>query len=152
MQVPYRPDSLRRWLTERFGSADSIQTLDDFDPYDLGVRIGQAIGLEADMVRFTPSPGGLDRLETPALICYRDVFVVLHEASRSTVTIGSPRTGLLRLSPKDFAARLAPVPMVACRFVERSSCPGRHKRRSIDLASSGSFPRLPNIAAFWCKS
>lgn len=109
LQVPYRPDSLRRWLTERFGSADSVQTLDDFDPYDLGVRIGQAIGLEADMVRFTPSPGGLDRLETPALICYRDIFVVLHEANRSTVTIGSPRTGLLRLSPKDFAARLAPV-------------------------------------------
>lgn len=131
LQVPYRHDSLRRWLFERFNSPDSVQTLDDFDPFDLCVRIGQAIGLEAEMVRFTPSAGGLDRLATPAMIYYRDVFVVVHDVSRTTVTIGSPRTGLLRLSPKEFASRLDPTAdggLPICRAIVL----GRMARTPID--------------------
>lgn len=126
LQVPYRHDSLRRWLVERFGSPDSVQTLDDFDPFDLCVRIGQAIGLEAELVRFTPSAGGLDRLTTPAMIYYHDVFVVVHDVTQTAVTIGSPRTGLLRLAPKEFAARLAPDTEGAlpiCRAIVLSRMP-----------------------------
>jgi ATP-binding cassette subfamily B protein len=107
MQVPFRPDSLRRWLKERFSGKNAAQA-NSFDPFDLCTRIAQAIGLNAEMVRFMPTAHGLNRLNTPALIDYRGVLVVLHEVTPTEVILGSPRTGLLRLTPDELSTRLAP--------------------------------------------
>ncbi|MBW4472163.1 MAG: peptidase domain-containing ABC transporter [Stenomitos rutilans HA7619-LM2] len=96
--VPFRPDSLRRSLKQ--------QTLDKFEPFDLYVRIAQAIGLNAHIVRFTPTAGGINRLATPALVECSNILAVLYDATPTTTTIGSPRTGLLRLSPTELASRL----------------------------------------------
>ncbi|WP_416673287.1 peptidase domain-containing ABC transporter [Egbenema bharatensis] len=96
-QVPYRPDALRRRLQ---------RSIHDFDRLDLCIRIAEAIGLSAQRVKFTPTAGGINRLATPALIPFRDVLAVLHDATASMTVVGSPRTGLLRLSPDELAARL----------------------------------------------
>jgi ATP-binding cassette subfamily B protein len=101
LQVPYRPGSLRRWMTEQ-------PSLHEFDPFELCVRIAQAIGLDAEIVRFTPTAGGIERISTPAIIHYRDVFVVLHDATSKAAVLGSPRTGLLQLDPAELASRLLP--------------------------------------------
>lgn len=98
LQVPYRPDALRRRLK---------RSIHDFDRLDLCLRIAEAIGLSAHLVRFTPTAGGINRLTTPALIQFRDVVAVLHDATSHTTVLGSPRTGILRLSPADLASRIA---------------------------------------------
>ncbi|WP_245939887.1 peptidase domain-containing ABC transporter [Stenomitos frigidus] len=98
LQVPFRADSLRRSLKQ--------QTLDKFEPFDLYVRIAQAIGLNAHVVRFTPTAGGINRLPTPALVECSNILAVLHDATPTTAVIGSPRTGLLRLAPAELASRL----------------------------------------------
>ncbi|MBD2020494.1 peptidase domain-containing ABC transporter [Leptolyngbya sp. FACHB-36] len=98
LQVPFRPDSLRRSLKQ--------QTLHKFEPLDLYLRIAQAIGLNAQVVRFTPTAGGINRLTTPALIQCYDVFAVLHDVTPTTAVLGSPRTGLLQLDPAELATRL----------------------------------------------
>jgi ATP-binding cassette subfamily B protein len=98
LQVPYRPESLRRWLLQ--------QSLDTFEPFELYTRIAQAIGLNAQIVRFTPTPGGINRLTTPALIQCREILTVLHDATPKTTVLGSPRTGLLRLTSKELVSYL----------------------------------------------
>ncbi len=98
LQVPYRPDSMRRSLAQ--------QSIDKFDPFDLYLRIAQAVGLNAYIIRFTPTAGGINRLPTPALVRCGEIFTVLHEVTSTTVVLGSPRTGLLRLPPAKLASRL----------------------------------------------
>jgi ATP-binding cassette, subfamily B, bacterial HlyB/CyaB len=100
LQVPYRPDSLRRWLTKNSTA--------HIEPYDLYLRIAQAIGLSAELIRFTPTGGGLNRLATPALLRCHDIPAILHEVSPKVAIVGSPRTGLLRLTPDQLANRLSP--------------------------------------------
>jgi len=116
LKIPYRPDSLRRWLKQ--------QSLDRFEPMDLYIRIAQAIGLNAQVVRFTPTGGGINRLTTPALIQFGDIFAVLYHATPTTTVLGSPRTGLLKLAPDRLASRLTIEPssnskraMASCRAV-----------------------------------
>lgn len=98
LKIPFRPDSLRRSLKQ--------QAIEKFEPFDLYVRIAQAIGLNAHVVRFTPTAGGINRLTTPALIECSNILAVLHDATPTTVVLGSPRTGLLRLAPAELASRL----------------------------------------------
>lgn len=102
LKVPYRPDSLRRWLKQ--------QNLDRFEPMDLYVKIAQAIGLNAQIVRFTPTGGGLNRLTLPALIQFGDIFAVLYTVTQNTAVLSSPRTGLLKLAPDRLASRLTIEP------------------------------------------
>ncbi|MBD3881828.1 peptidase domain-containing ABC transporter [Phormidium tenue FACHB-886] len=102
LKVPYRPDSLRRWLSQK--------SIDDFDPIELCVRVAQAIGFNAEVVRFTPTAGGINRIAVPALLRCRGIPVVLYEATPTATIIGSPRTGLLRLTATELAARLTPSP------------------------------------------
>ena len=98
LQVPYRPDSMRGSLKQ--------QSIDKFEPVDLYLRIAQAIGLNAHVVNFTPTGGGINRLTTPALIQFGDVFAVLYDVTPTTAVLGSPRTGLVRLTPDRLAKRL----------------------------------------------
>ncbi len=128
LQVPYRPDSLRRSLKQ--------QSVKKFEPFDLYVRIAQAIGLNAHVVRFTPTSGGINRLTTPALIQCGDIFAVLHDVTPNTVVLGSPRTGLLRLEPEELASRLMlnPVPPgeqegSQCRAIVVERLPTTPKKR-----------------------
>jgi len=107
-QVPYRADSMRRSLSKRNLSA--------FEPFDLCIRIAQAIGFNAEIVRFTPTPGGLNRLTTPALLHCRDVMTVLHDVTPTEAVLGSPRTGLLRLPLTELAAYLVPYGSTIDRF------------------------------------
>lgn len=123
LQVPFRPDSMRRMLAR--------QAVHKFEPFDLYLRVAQAIGLNANLVRFTPTAGGINRLTTPALIQCSDVLVVLHDVTTSAVVLGSPRTGQLRLSPKELASRLV---------VEESSKGGESMCRAIVLER---FPTTP---------
>ncbi|NJR64984.1 MAG: hypothetical protein HC772_06165 [Leptolyngbyaceae cyanobacterium CRU_2_3] len=100
LQVPYRPDTMRRLLKQR--------SLDQFEQLDLCVRIAQAIGLEGQVVHFTPTAGGLNRLTLPAIVSCDDVLTVVYEVTPTLITVGSPRTGLVRLPPAQFAERLTP--------------------------------------------
>ena len=98
LKLPYRADSMRRQLGQR--------SLEEFDPLDLCVRIAQAIGLDARIVHFTPSTGGLNRLSAPAIVPCRGLLTVLYEATPKNAVVGSPRSGLLRLSSAELASRL----------------------------------------------
>ena len=114
LKIPYRPDSLRRWLKQ--------QALERLEPIELYLRIAQAVGLEAKIVRFTPTGGGINRLATPALIQFGDLFAVLYEVTPTTAILSSPRTGLLKLSPDRLASRLAIEPssrqeITTCRAI-----------------------------------
>ncbi|MBD1846082.1 peptidase domain-containing ABC transporter [Cyanobacteria bacterium FACHB-63] len=114
LKIPYRPDSLRRWLKQ--------QAIDRFEPIDLYGRVAQAIGVEAQVVRFTPSGGGINRLKTPALIQFGDFFAVLYEVTPTSAVLGSPRTGLIKVSPNRLASRLTIEPtskrgIAACRAI-----------------------------------
>lgn len=111
LKVPYRPDSLRRWLKQ--------QAIAKFEPMDLYVRIAQAIGLNAQVVRFTPTGGGINRLTTPALIQFGDLFAVLYDVTPNMAVLGSPRTGLLKLAPDRLASRLTIEP---ASTKERATC------------------------------
>jgi len=102
LQVPYRPDSLRKLLAK--------QNIDRFEPFDLCLRIAQAIGLNAYILPFTPTSGGINRLPTPVLIQCSHIFAVLHDVTSTTAVLGSPRTGLLRLDVSELAAHLMPEP------------------------------------------
>lgn len=106
LQVPLRPDYLRRWLKHRF--ADKVTTLstDEVDLFDLYLRLAQAVGLNAQIVQLTLSAQGLNRLTTPALVQCQTVFSVLYDITPSLAVLGSPRTGLLRLKPDELARRL----------------------------------------------
>lgn len=98
LQVPYRPDAMRRWLQR--------QTLEEYEPFDLYLRIAQALGFNAQVVHFTPTAGGINRLTTPAILRCRDVFTVLHESTPAIAVLGSPRTGLLRFAPAELGQHL----------------------------------------------
>jgi ATP-binding cassette, subfamily B, bacterial HlyB/CyaB len=102
LQVPYRPDSLRRSLTP--------EAMQQFSTFELYLRIAQAVGLNAQIVRFTPTVGGLNRLSTPALVPCSNIFAVLHDVTPKTAILGSPRTGLLRLATPELVASLTVEP------------------------------------------
>jgi len=97
-RVPYRPDSLRQWLKRR--------DLAQWDGLEVCTRIAEAIGLRAEVVNFTPTAGGLNRLPTPCVIQCQQILVVLYEVTPTKAIVASPRTGLLRLTPKELASRL----------------------------------------------
>jgi ATP-binding cassette subfamily B protein len=98
LKIPYRPDSLRRWLKQ--------QSLGRFEPVDLYSRIAQAVGLNARIVNFSPTGGGINRIPTPSLVQFGDLFAVLYDVTPKMTVLGSPRTGLLRLPPDRLASRL----------------------------------------------
>ena len=123
LQVPYRADSMRRSLKQ--------QAIEQFEPVDLYLRIAQAIGLEAQVINFTPTGGGINRLTTPALIQFGDVFTVLYSVTPTMTVLGSPRTGLVRLTPDRLAERLT---------IESSSNSGSATCRAIVLDRFVSTP------------
>jgi ATP-binding cassette subfamily B protein len=98
LKLPYRPDAMRRQLGGR--------SLEEFDPLDLCVRIAQAIGIDAKIVHFTASTGGLNRLSAPAIVPCRGLLTVLYEATPRNAVVASPRTGLRRMAADDFALQL----------------------------------------------
>ncbi|NJP09708.1 MAG: ATP-binding cassette domain-containing protein [Leptolyngbyaceae cyanobacterium RU_5_1] len=127
-QIPFRADSLRRSLKQ--------QAIHKFEPFDLYLRIAHAIGLNAQIVRFTPTAGGINRLTTPALIQCSNILTVLHDVSSSTAVLGSPRTGLLRLAPTELATQLTldgPAPAVRetaqCRAIVLERLPSTPTKR-----------------------
>lgn len=90
LQIPYRPDLLRR----RFSSSK-----DDFgDRMQLYARVADALGLQVKLVKFLPTAGGLNRLQTPALIVLDGVLSILYEVTSAAAVIVSPKSGLLQLS------------------------------------------------------
>jgi ATP-binding cassette subfamily B protein len=104
LQVPFRPDYLRRWLQQRLTKGDTWMT--EHDAYELFLRLAQAMGLNARIISCTLSANGLNRLPTPALLQCQTVFVVLYEITPNYAILGSPRTGLLKISPQELARRL----------------------------------------------
>lgn len=105
LQVPFRADHLRRWLKQKVAT-QGISWLEETDPFDLYVRLAQAVGLNTRLVQLTLTAQGLARLTTPALIQCQNVFTVLYEISPGLAVMGSPRTGLLKLKPAELARRM----------------------------------------------
>jgi ATP-binding cassette, subfamily B, bacterial HlyB/CyaB len=118
LKLPYRADAMRRQLGQR--------SLAEFDPLDLCIRIAQAIGLEAKTVRFTASPGGLNRLSAPAIVPCRGLLTVLYEVTPKGAVLGSPRTGLLRLSLKELVSQLDSETCRAVVLERQPQAPMKH--------------------------
>lgn len=98
LEIPYRPDILRKWFAKAPRAVD--------DRMSFYKRIAEALGLEGQIVKFTPSEGGLNRIKTPAFITIDGVPSVLYEATLDTIVIGSPNAGLLRLTPDQVVPQL----------------------------------------------
>ncbi|GAP99596.1 peptidase domain-containing ABC transporter [Leptolyngbya sp. NIES-2104] len=99
LQIPYRPDILRRWYAR-------LEKLSDQRMLRY-IRIAEAFGLQAQITRFSPTPKGLLRLQTPAVLVLHGIPCVLYEATPTTITIASPIDGLLHLEPEKVAEQLA---------------------------------------------
>ncbi len=97
LEVPFQADSLRQWLYRLGGD----QTL------ELCGRIAEVFNVTVKTVRFTPTSLGINRMATPALIQWADSFAVLYEVTPTTVRVGSPREGLLTLSPQQISGYIA---------------------------------------------
>lgn len=110
MQVPFRADYLRSWLKRRFTDTAIVQFDADHAPFDLYIRLAQAVGLDATIASFTLTPQGLNRLKTPALIQCQNVIAVLYDSTPALAVVGSPRTGLLRLNPQELVRRITQTP------------------------------------------
>ena len=99
LKVPFHPDLLRQYLQRRENvSGDSLEFCQ---------WIAEALGLKAQMVKFTPSAGGFSRLEAPALILQDGIPTVLYHITREAVTSGSPRQGLATIHPDNLAEQIA---------------------------------------------
>jgi ATP-binding cassette, subfamily B, bacterial HlyB/CyaB len=105
LKLPYRPDVLRRWLSK-------FPTLPD-DILPIYARIAEAFGLKSQLVKLLPTVGGLGRLQTPAIVVLDDIPCVLYEVTPKAAILGSPATGLLRLSPTAVAKQLQIVDRAA---------------------------------------
>lgn len=99
LQIPYRPDILRRWYAR-------LEKLSDQRMLRY-IRIAEAFGLQAQVTRFSPTAKGLLRLQTPALLLLNGIPCVLHEVTLATATIASPVAGLLHLELEKVAEQLA---------------------------------------------
>lgn len=98
LKVPFQPDSLRQWL-HRLEATQTIQL-------ELCGRIAEVFNVSTKTVRFTPTAQGINRMDVPALIAWRDGFAVLYEVSPTAVIVGAPREGLLTLSPQQIAGNV----------------------------------------------
>ncbi|MBE9008602.1 peptidase domain-containing ABC transporter [Pseudanabaenaceae cyanobacterium LEGE 13415] len=98
LKIPYRPDVLRRWFT-KFPTLPS-------DMLPIYSRIAEAFGLRSQLVELLPTVGGLGRLQTPALVIVDNIPCVLYEVTPRAAILGSPATGLLRLSPNEVSKQL----------------------------------------------
>ncbi|MDX2232316.1 MAG: peptidase domain-containing ABC transporter [Leptolyngbyaceae cyanobacterium bins.349] len=105
LQVPFRPDYLRRWLQQRLTESGASQFTDE-DLFELYERLAQAVGLNTQIVQLPLTAQGLQRLPTPALIQCQQVVAILYEITPALAIVASPRTGLLRLKPAELARRL----------------------------------------------
>ncbi|MGG6263111.1 peptidase domain-containing ABC transporter [Leptolyngbya sp. AN03gr2] len=98
LQVPYRPDILRKWFAKVRRVAD--------DRMSFYGRVAEALGLQTQLVKFTPTAGGLNRIKTPSLITIDGVPSILYEITQATAVIGSPISGLIRVAPEQVAPQL----------------------------------------------
>lgn len=109
LQVPFRPDHLRRWLQQRVTAQGTVWQ-EESERLELYVRLAQAMGLTARIVPVTLTAAGLNRLSPPALVQCQSLFAVLYRVSPTIAVLGSPRTGLLRLQTSELARRLGGHP------------------------------------------
>lgn len=105
LKIPYRPDILRKWF------ARSDRVVDDRMTFY--ARIGEALGLSGNVVKFTPSAGGLNRIKTPAFITIDGIPSVLYEVNPDSLVIGSPDSGLIRLSSDQVVPQLEIAEVIA---------------------------------------
>jgi ATP-binding cassette subfamily B protein len=94
LKVPFQPDSLRQWL---YGTDTQTVTL------ELCGKVAEIFSVNAKLIKFTPTAQGINRMDVPAMIPWGDGLAVLYEVSPEAVVIGSPRDGLLTLSPQQVA-------------------------------------------------
>lgn len=101
LEVPYRIDLLRNWLTRHPPKTKT--------PLELCARLLQSIGLEAEWTETTATAGGLNRLTLPCLILSGGIPCVLYAATPQEVVLASPRLGLLRFDATLVAEQLSPA-------------------------------------------
>jgi ATP-binding cassette, subfamily B, bacterial HlyB/CyaB len=96
-QFPLRRDVVRRVLTgqrDRMGSISLMQ---------IGV-VSELVGLRAQLVKIPIS--AISRIQTPAIVAWRDSFAVIYEVNSFNVAISVPEQGLLQRRPVELEADL----------------------------------------------
>jgi HlyB family type I secretion system ABC transporter len=92
-RMPFRRDVLRRALVnqkQRNGTV-SLQYCG---------AIAELMGLTAQLA--TVPAEAIPQLQTPAMLVWREHFVLLYESSEKQLVIGSPQEGIIRLKPESF--------------------------------------------------
>ena len=95
LRIPYSPDTFRdnqrlqRWFAQKVST--------ELKRMEFYCDLAQFSKLKAQQINFAPTSGGLNRLQTPAIIALDGVPCVLYEINATTAIIGSPTAGLLNL-------------------------------------------------------
>jgi CRP-like cAMP-binding protein len=96
-QFPFRRDVVRRVLTSQRDRMGSISLM------HIGA-VSELIGLRAQLIKIPIS--AISRIQTPAIVTWRDSFAVIYEVSSFNVAIAVPDQGLLQRRPAELEADL----------------------------------------------
>jgi ATP-binding cassette, subfamily B, bacterial HlyB/CyaB len=98
LKVPIKTDPLRQWFAK--------QKKLPKQPLFIYGKLAEAIGMHGTITNFLATSGGLNRLETPAMLFVDGVPCILYEATQNNVVIGSPTNGLMNVSPHGIVGQL----------------------------------------------
>ncbi|KAM3101134.1 peptidase domain-containing ABC transporter [Phormidesmis sp. 146-12] len=98
LRLPFRRDGVRRVLSNQKDRTGKLSLM------HCGA-VAELLGLQAQLVKVPV--GAIGRLQTPAIVQWRD-FAVLYEVTQKTIVLGVPEAGILRRKPEDLASDSEP--------------------------------------------
>jgi HlyB family type I secretion system ABC transporter len=93
LQVPFRPDVVRRLLKNQISSTGSI-------PLQLCGAIAEVLGINSQLIKIPTT--AISKLPTPLMIPWQDNFAIVYQITPSEITVGIPESGIRCFSPAAF--------------------------------------------------
>ena len=97
LNMPFRKDVIRRIMADQIARTGSLSL-------PLCGAVADLLGLQAQLVNIPLAAFG--RLQTPALVSWRESFAVIYEASQGEMVLGVPEMGIIRRHPRDLLDNL----------------------------------------------
>src|SRR5919199_5750912 len=91
--MPFRRDIIRRVITNQQSRTGNLSLMQCGGVAELMGLSGQLVNVPAQAV---------NRLPTPALLCWQDGFAILYDASERELVLAVPESGIKRLKPSRF--------------------------------------------------